>query len=184
VWLSDAGLRGMPDYVERYDAWLSWFEQAGVEAIGLGWVFLHRTRDGAAGRTRIDELHGQVDHPFAPMVQRFIDGAEHLRTHPVLTGSRLRMAPELISEQWGMPGRAEPEHLLLRQQAFARRAVEVDTALAGFVGACDGELTAGQIADALVQLLEVPAEDEAEFVDDLLRRAAELLIGGLLLPSA
>ena len=184
VWLADAGLRGMPDYIERYDAWLSWFEQAGVEAIGLGWVFLRRTPDGAAGRTRIDELHGQVDQPFAPMVQRFIDGADHLRAHPVLTGSRLTMAPELISEQWGTPGRTEPEHLLVRQQAFARRAVEVDTALAGFVGACDGELTAGQIADALVRLLEVPAEDEAEFVDDLLRRAAELLIGGLLLPSA
>lgn len=184
VWLADAGLRGKPDYVERYDAWLSWFERAGIEAIGLGWVFLHRTRDGAAGRTRVDELHGQVDQPFASMVQRFIDGAEHLRTHPVLTGSRLAMAPELISEQWGLPGGSDPDHLLLRQQAFARRAVEVDTALAGFVGACDGELTAGQIADALARLLEVPAEDEAAFIADLLRRAADLVTDGLLLPSA
>jgi SAM-dependent methyltransferase len=183
VWLADAGLRGKPDYVARYDAWLSWFEHAGIEAIGLGWVFLHRTRDGTAGRTRIDQLHDHVDQPFAPMVQRFIDGADHLRAHPGLTGSRLTMAPELISEQWGSPGGSDPEHLLLRQQGFARRAVEVDTALAGFVGACDGELTADQIANALVRLLEVPAEDEAGFVDDLLRRAAELVTGGLLLPS-
>jgi hypothetical protein len=184
VWLADAGLRGRPDYVVRYDAWLSWFDRAGIEAIGLGWVFLHRTHDGAPGRIRLDELHGQVDQPFAPMVQRFIDGAEHLRAHPMLVGSRLTMAPELISEQWGTPGHPEPEHLLLRQQALARRAVEVDPALAGFVGACDGDLTAGQIADALVRLLEVPEEHRAEFVDDLLRRAAELVTGGLLLPSA
>ena len=184
VWLADAGLRGRPDYVARYDAWLSWFERAGIEAVGLGWMFLHRTHDGGPGRFRVDELHDHVDQPFAPMVQRFIDGADHLRTHPVLTDSRLTMAPELISEQWGRPGLTEPEHLLLRQQAFARRAVEVDTALAGFVGACDGELTAGQIADALVRLLEVPADDQTEFVDDLLRRAAELVTSGLLLPSA
>jgi hypothetical protein len=146
-------------------------------------VFLHRTRDGAAGRTRVEELHDQVDQPFAPMVQRFLDGAEHLRAHPILSDSRLTMAPELISEQWGTPGGTQPEHLLLRQQALARRAVEVDTALAGFVGACDGDLTAGQITDALVRLLEVPRETQAAFVDDLLRRAAELVMSGLLLPS-
>jgi SAM-dependent methyltransferase len=183
VWLADAGLRGRPDYVDRYDAWLTWFEQAAIEAVGLGWVFLRRTPDGTPGRTRFDEVHGPVDQPFAPMVQRFLDGTRHLRAYPVLGESRLIMAPELISEQWSRPGRTDPEHLLLRQQALARRAVEVDTALAGFVGACDGELTAGQIADALVRLLHVPATGEAEFVQDLLGRAADLVTSGLLLPA-
>jgi hypothetical protein len=35
-----------------------------------------------------------------------------------------------------------------------------------------------------VRLLDVPTTDKEEFVADLLRRAADLLTGGLLLPAA
>jgi hypothetical protein len=35
-----------------------------------------------------------------------------------------------------------------------RRAEQADTVLAGFVGACDGDLSVGQILDALGSLLE------------------------------
>ena len=50
LWLADAGLVGSPEWAARYDAWLEWFEQQGVEAMGLGWLSLHRTgRDRAGG---------------------------------------------------------------------------------------------------------------------------------------
>ena len=48
LWLRDAGLHGSPEYTARYDAWLRWLDEQGVEAIGMGWITLHNV----AGRSR------------------------------------------------------------------------------------------------------------------------------------
>ena len=50
LWLKDAGLHGSHDYLDRYDAWLSWFDDQGVEAVGFGWVSLRRRRADDGGR--------------------------------------------------------------------------------------------------------------------------------------
>ena len=42
LWLKDAGVHGAPDYHERYDTWLSWFDDQGAEAVGFGWINLRR----------------------------------------------------------------------------------------------------------------------------------------------
>ena len=53
LWLKDAGVHGRPDYARRYDAWLAWFDEQDIEAVGFGWLHLRRTgppgpRAGAA----------------------------------------------------------------------------------------------------------------------------------------
>ena len=79
LWLKDAGLHGGPGYRERYDTWLSWFDDQGIEAVGFGWINLrrgrgldkldHRTnpelprvavRRGAADRARDPGLGGRL----------------------------------------------------------------------------------------------------------------------------
>src|SRR4051794_26812648 len=40
LWLKDAGLHGAGDYRERYDTWLSWLDEQGVEGVGFGWINL------------------------------------------------------------------------------------------------------------------------------------------------
>ena len=69
---------------------------------------------------------------------------------------------------------------MLRQQRGLRRARQVDTVEAGLVGACDGDLTAGQILDALATLLdaEPPAAREA-----YLPMVRELVAEGFLAPA-
>jgi len=54
---------------------------------------------------------------------------------------------------------------------------DADAALAGLVGASDGELTVGQLVGALAQLLEV---DEAALAADVLPRVRELVVTGFL----
>jgi hypothetical protein len=58
--------------------------------------------------------------------------------------------------------------VLLRQQTGLRRARQVDTAEAAFVGACDGELTVGQLLAAVASLTDrtVPVETVRELVAD------------------
>ncbi len=49
--------------------------------------------------------------------------------------------------------------MVLRQQRGLMRARQADTVEAALVGACDGDLTVGQVLDALGQLLDRPADE-------------------------
>jgi hypothetical protein len=189
LWLKDAGVHGGPAYAERYRSWLAWFEAERITAVGMGWIALHRPVDPAAGQAnvRVEELNGPVTQPLGDAVGRWVDAVDWLRAHgatdDALRTAYLVAADDVIAEGWSRPGATDPEHLVLRQQGTVQRGIEVDTALAGFVGACDGELTAGQIVDALAELLEFSPERAATLQAEVLASARELLVSGLLRPA-
>ncbi len=58
--------------------------------------------------------------------------------------TRWRVAPGVTQETSGTPGRGRPRAHRAAAGAGLGRAVEVDTALAAVVGACDGDLTVGR----------------------------------------
>ena len=64
----------------------------------------------------------------------------------------------------------------LRQGGGFGRSFTVDPGLAALVGACDGDLTAGVLIDAIAELLEV---DAVALRADLLPRLRELVFTGL-----
>jgi hypothetical protein len=80
-----------------------------------------------------------------------------------------------------MPGDDEPSVIELRQGGGFGRTISADTAIAGFVGACDGELTVAQIAAALADLFEVPL---ADLWAELEPRIRELVQDGFLVPAS
>lgn len=148
LWLRDAGLHGRPEYTSRYDAWLQWLDQQQVEAIGMGWINLHNT----AGSLDAEEWPYEIEQPIGPHV---LDRFERTESLPAdLTGLYLTTADDVVQETAGPPGAEDPATIVLRRQRGMRRAEQVDTVLAGFVGACDGDLSVGQILDALASLLE------------------------------
>jgi hypothetical protein len=65
-----------------------------------------------------------------------------------------RLAPDVVEESLGAPGAADPTSVVLRQHRGLRRAVQVDTALGGVLGACDGELALGTLVDTVAGLLD------------------------------
>ncbi|RJU01005.1 SAM-dependent methyltransferase [Arthrobacter frigidicola] len=92
----------------------------------------------------------------------------------------LLVAGDVTEERHQRPGAEHPGVILLRQGAGLRRTTLLSTELAGFVSACDGDLTAGQIAGALAVLL---GEDGPDFVPDLLAMAGRLVLEGFLIPA-
>lgn len=168
LWLKDSGHHGGPDYAQRYDTWLSWLEQQGVAGVGFGWINLRRTGAGGVVRTLLDWPY-DVEQPIAPAIGEW---AAALRT-PVAADSRLTTREDVRQETVGPAGAEDPATILLRQQRGLRRARQVDTVMAAVVGACDGELTVGQILDAVAQLLERDAAALREVylpeVEDLVR---------------
>jgi hypothetical protein len=170
LWLADAGLAGSPDYLSRYDAWLDYFERLGIEAVGLGWLVLRRA-GRAQPQLRIEDWPHAIEQPIAgalaaecgriDVVQRLSD-AELLQTH-------WRLAADVIEETRGIPGFADPQQLVLRQQHGFRRAIRLDTAQAGIVGACDGELQLGTIIESVARLTGTDPADLATDVPHLIR---------------
>jgi hypothetical protein len=160
LWLKDAGLHGAHDYLDRYDAWLSWFDDQGVEAIGFGWVNLRRRSAGGGRRTFLDWPHA-VEQPVAPAI-----GAWGAAIDAVVTAESLLVRrDDVVQETVGAPGAEDPATVVLRQQRGMMRARQADTVEAALVGACDGDLTIGRILDALALLLERnPAELRATYL--------------------
>jgi len=181
LWLKDAGQHpatgagDVDDYLRRYDTWLAWFEEQGIEAVGFGWINLHRS--GAADpRRELIEWPYEVEQPIAPAIGAW-GTAVRAEIGP---DSRLIVEPDVQQETLGAPGAEDPRHVLLRQQRGLRRAREADTIEAALVGACDGELSLGQILDALANLLDAdPGTTRATY----LPVAQELVEQGFLRPA-
>ncbi|KAA1396106.1 N5-glutamine methyltransferase family protein [Aeromicrobium ginsengisoli] len=159
MWLADAGLASTPDYVSRYDAWLDWFAEVGIEAVGFGWLSMRKTPETPV--RRLEEWTGEVAPPVGPAVAAWGRRTELLRglDDEALLGHAFRHAPDLVEETRGPAGAEHPESIVLRLQQGVRRARQVDTVEAGLVSASEGDLSAGQILDALASLLDRDAAD-------------------------
>lgn len=167
LWLRDAGDHRVgvegpetPEeartrYNARYDAWLDAFESAKVEGIGFGWITL-RASGAQRPAVRVEEWPHPVEQPLGPHIERWFARQDFLRSRDDadLLAARYRLAEEVVQEQVGAPGAEDPEHVVLRQNRGMRRATKVDTVGAGFAGVCDGTLSAGDIVDAIAQLLD------------------------------
>lgn len=172
LWLKDAGLHGTPDYLRRYDTWLSWFDDQGIEAVGFGWVNLRASGGGAVASDFLEWPY-EVEQPIAPAIQAWGGAA---RTDIGLD-SRLVARADVRQETAGAPGAEDPETIVLRQQRGFRRARQADTVEAALVGVCDGELSVGEIFDAVARLTEA---DPAVVAGTYLPVARDLVREGFL----
>ena len=182
LWLKDAGLHGSGDYLDRYDAWLGWFDEQRIEGVGFGWV---NVRNAPGPRTFLDHPYA-VEQPIAPAVAAWGDAVDALgrldddallAAHPVV-------ASDVRQETDGLPGEADPETIVLRQQRGLRRARTADTVVAGFLGAADGDLSTAQLLDALATLLaRDAAEVRATYLPEVRALVADGFVGVGLTPG-
>lgn len=181
LWLKDAGLHGAPDYHQRYDTWLAWFEEIGAEGVGFGWINLRRTDDEPV--LRLEDWPWEVTQPLGQEVADHFDRVSLLRRteDDSLLRSHLVVRPDVQQETFGAPGAPDPGRIVLRQQSGMRRARQVDTAEAALIGACDGELAVGKIVDAVAELLDLDRYSTREKTLTLLR---ELVAEGFLVEPA
>jgi hypothetical protein len=184
TWIRDGGTRvGSPEFEALAEQWLDDFAERGVTAIGFGYVVLRRPHDPSTSRWVRTEAHydplgsapsGIGDHLMAGF------GAHDelaLLDDDALLARHLRVASDVTEERHQWPGAEGPTVIRLRQGGGFARVIEADAALAGLVGASDGELSLGQIIGALADLLEV---EEETLVAELLPRVRELVIVGML----
>ncbi|MGO3661542.1 methyltransferase, partial [Microbacterium gubbeenense] len=159
MWIRDGGTApGSPAHDRLLTAWLDDFAARGVSGIGFGYVLLRRA---AADPTLA--RYERVAQPIPSEGALGSHLAAALAAHDAqaalsddeLSERILVTAPDVTETRHYLPGAENPTVIELRQGGGFGRSVQADPALAGLVGASDGELTVGQIIDALAQLLEV-----------------------------
>lgn len=175
LWVRDGGTTARDDaFGAMLEAWLDDFAGREVTAVGFGYVLLRRPVDPQPPRLRRFESLAQ---PLSAPGRALRDGLvahDSLRNgipHTLLT------AADVTESRHYMPGDDDPSVIELHQGGGFGRTAPVDSALAGFVGACDGELSVTQIVSALADLFEVPLVD---LWKDLEPRIRQLVLDGFL----
>ena len=181
TWLRDAAESRDPDrFADHYAAYLDDFASRAVESIGFGSVLL-RAQQGSAPLSRFEEITHALEQPIAPHVAAALARHDWALAHTDdFPRQHLMVADDVTEERHQRPGAEHPGVILLRQGAGFRRTTLLSTELAGFVSACDGELSAGQIATALGALL---GQDDDAFRAALLADVRELVLDGFLIPA-
>lgn len=187
TWIRDGGTRSEEtDFDRLYEAWLDDFAARGVRQVGFGYLLLRRPGGDVVVTPlrRLERLHGELGTNGsglgAHLAACLAANDWNTRTDATaLLEATLTVAPDVTEERHYWPGADDPTLMTLHQGGGFGRSVQLDTALAALVGACDGELAVGAIIAALAQLLDA---DEDALRADLLPRVRELLDDGFLLP--
>jgi hypothetical protein len=154
TWLQDASeSRDRRHYRDAYAKYLADFASRDVAGIGFGMVWLRRPASPEApALRRFEEITYPIEQPIGPHLGAAVERADWLAANS-LEDAHLLVADDVTEERHQRPGAEHPGVILLRQGAGLRRTNLLSTELAGFVSACDGDLSAGQIAGALEALL-------------------------------
>ena len=185
TWLQDASeARDRRLYQDSYAAYLDDFASRNVEAIGFGMIWLRRPAEGSApALRRFEEITYPIEQPVGPHLGAAVERADWLAVHD-LAAAHLLVAEDVTEERHQRPGAEHPGVILLRQGAGLRRTNLLSTELAGFVSACDGDLSVGQIIGALEALLGGGEDWNAgTFRAGLLAEVGNLVRDGFLLPA-
>ncbi|GLY31076.1 methyltransferase [Kineosporia sp. NBRC 101731] len=182
TWIRDSGQHLGKDADDLYAAWLSDFASRGVDGVGFGLITLRRPVSGEPHLRRVEERRSGPGLPWGDEVISTLERQDWLAAHDddALLAAMLKVAPDVTEERHHLPGAEDPSVILLRQGGGAGRVVQAGTALAGFVGACSGDIPVGRLIAALASLLEV---DGQALRTELLSDARNLLRDGLLEPT-
>ena len=205
TWIRDGGTKpGTEGFDRLVTAWLDDFAARRVTGVGFGYVVVRRAGPTGAGPTgagptgagptgagpggagrlrrfeRVPETLGSNPAGLGATVARVLDAATWLGAHDddALAAAHLRVAGDVTEERYYWPGNDDPTVITLVQGGGFGRRVDADTALAAFVGACDGDLSDGAIIGALAQ---ITGAEERALREDLLPRVRDLVLDGLLL---
>lgn len=184
TWLQDASEnRDRRHYQDSYAAYLDDFASRDVGGVGFGMVWLRRPAGGERRVHRFEEITYPIEQPVGPHLGAGIDRADWLAAND-LSAAHLLVADDVTEERHQRPGAEHPGVILLRQGAGLRRTNLLSTELAGFVSACDGDLSVGQIIGALQALLGgADGFDASALRAGLLTEVANLVRDGFLLPA-
>lgn len=185
TWARDGGARpGSEEFERLMNGWLNDFAARRIAGVGLGSIRIRReVTPEVDPLVHIEQVAGAYGGPRTGdlLASAFANGviAARMSDADVLATHWLR-SRDVVEEREHTPGEESPRALALTIDRPLARRVGADPLIAAAVGACDGDLDLGQIADALATILEVDGGAAAEALVSAVRELAWL---GMLAPS-
>ena len=174
-----------PDrWTDEYDAWMRYYEEHRIEAVGFGLVTMRKRTSGSAW-FRGESAPQEIAMPCGDHLGATFEIADFIDDHPgdTLLEAAVGVAPDVVLDERARPtgdGWVVTERRL-RQTAGLRHEGDIDAALAAIVGACDGTRRLG---DILVTAAAAQDLDASELVQAALPLVRRLLVQAFLLPAA
>ena len=146
---------------QPWDARLrTWFAESATGAPSEAWVIQREvlTPESYAETWLKDASENRDRDHYEPIAQSITEAVARFDrltalTDQALAEAHLVLAEDVTEERHGRPGAEHPNVILLRAGSGLCRTILLSTETAGFVSACDGELSIGQILGALAVLL-------------------------------
>ncbi|MFC4336747.1 methyltransferase [Salininema proteolyticum] len=150
TWQRDAG----DEDPRRAAAWLDWFDEHRVEAVGFGFVNLKLTPGRSA--VRADSVAQAVEAPWSARVAEVLARLEAPLEPEDLWGAALRVADGVRLRQEAEVGESgwEVGRQWIEQTRGLRLAEELDPLLVEFLASCDGTVPVGGIVGVFAEAYE------------------------------
>lgn len=169
MWMRDSGgqLTGREQWESDYREWVSDFQGAQVEEIGMGFLAMRRSSksQGSGSLVSLAQYLPEGTFPDGQTVKSTLD---YLRLPSDWRERKVVRATDVREERHYLPGSQDPQLIRLTQGGGMGRAQQVSSSGAALVGVADGELTIGQVIEALAALTQVDANEiEAQVKTEL-----------------
>jgi hypothetical protein len=171
-----------PEHWDEFDAWVGYYEQHRIEAIGFGLITMRRRRDGRPW-FRAEEITHELAMPCGDHLGALFELADFLAVTDdhALLDLVLEVSPGVVldsTEQHGVDGWTSVTRRL-RQTRGLCLAGDVDAPVAAIVRACDGRRSLGAV---LAEVAAATAMDRAELKVDAVPIVRHLVEKAFLLP--
>lgn len=182
LWLRDGGLR---EHEARYQArlaeWIADLASRNVSRVCFGYVMLRKVHSGESAFVHVERVAGQLGgtkHFGSAWSEAFTEhGAATQLTDEVLLDMRYTLSAGVEEVRTLVPGTEQITSISFVLRDGIERFESVDTFTSAMLGACDGDLTLGEIAGALAELLGITVADSRE---EAARVARDFIARGLL----
>lgn len=162
TWARDGGqVSGSAGFEQLYGRWLTDFERRGVAEIGFGIITLQKPAEQRDVWFEAEEIAHQVSSPTGQTVLAGLRARSWLAHHSdsEVLSVPWSVASDVTEERTFILGASDPSAIILRQGGGLRRAVQLDTVMAGLISTLDGDLRPHQIITAIAALTEVDAQE-------------------------
>lgn len=184
TWVRDGGVRaGTAEFDRLMTQWLEDFTERGIVSIGLGAVRVRRAGDDPRQSViRVEHAAGAyTERPGASLEAALAAGVTASRfDEDAMLAAHWVRDDTVIEVREHRPGEEAPRSITIRTARPLVRTVTADPLLAAAIGACDGELSLGSIADALATILDL---ENAAVAEALVAGVRELSWLGILAPA-
>lgn len=183
LWLRDGGVRDDdPQYDQALLSWVEDFSTRRVTEVAFGYLMIRR-HPGTVS-VRFEQISGKLGEGLRfgdAWLQACERWSEAMGADPQeLLNVHYHLSSEVEEVRTLIPGTDDIVSIAFVQRSGIERFESVGTFEAAFLGACDGELTAAEIAGALADLLDIPAKTSALQAVEIIR---EFTAKGMLQPS-